>query len=340
MRNENINIESMDEDFYINLIYKKLEGELNNEMSIKLDNWVKKTQQNRDTYNSIKLAWDYAEPISDPQLDLDDAFAKVERKIKNRTPKVIPLQEKKAPKANLVKYVGIAAIGVILIAVGSQFLFTNNDSWVEVVAEYDTEKVVLPDNSTVILRKNSVYKYSTNYKNSRESYLNGEAFFNVTSSPNNAFIVKTEEGTIEVLGTSFNVKTNNSSTHVAVKTGKVSVTNLNGNQVVLTPGKAVDLIRDKASIDSPHNKIKQEINWTDRYFKFQNENLSNVIAKISSAYPVKIIIDESIKNCPVTVTFDNQSLDTVLETISTILSADLVKSNSNLYQINNGRCVH
>ena len=105
----------------------------------------------------------------------------------------------------------------------------------------------------------------------------------VTSNPNNAFEVTTDHGSIRVLGTSFNIKSTDDHTTVNVKTGKVSVTNLNNDKVFLVKGEGILVSKNKKEIGQPRTLIYDEIDWTDRYLNFDDKSLTHVIGKISSA---------------------------------------------------------
>lgn len=86
------------------------------------------------------------------------------------------------------------------------------------------ELVFLPDGSKVTLAKGSRISYNRlmNGKK-RKVCLTGEAFFDVTKSPERPFYIHTENMIIKVLGTSFRVTASAGKESVAVKTGKVSV---------------------------------------------------------------------------------------------------------------------
>ena len=76
-------------------------------------------------------------------------------------------------------------------------------------------RLVVPDSSVVVLNANSTIKYEKKWdKNApRELWLNGEAFFDVKHLDNDhkienyeRFIVHTNNTTVEVLGTSFDIR--------------------------------------------------------------------------------------------------------------------------------------
>src|SRR5690606_4696634 len=86
----------------------------------------------------------------------------------------------------------------------------------------EIRQVQLPDGSTVTLNAASTIEYnSLTWFLRRKISLNGEAFFKVLKGP--SFSVGAGKASVEVLGTSFNVKQRNDIVSVACFTGKVTV---------------------------------------------------------------------------------------------------------------------
>lgn len=69
-------------------------------------------------------------------------------------------------------------------------------------------KVVLSDGTTIWLNSQTELKFPFKFaKGSREIFINGEAFLEVEKDPSRPFLVNTSNGTVQVLGTSFNLNT-------------------------------------------------------------------------------------------------------------------------------------
>jgi ferric-dicitrate binding protein FerR (iron transport regulator) len=84
----------------------------------------------------------------------------------------------------------------------------------------------LPDGSRVVLNENSKLEYPPDFSNNtREVYLNGEAFFDIVHNPSKPFIVHTGSVSTKVLGTAFNISAYRSQqfVQVTVTRGKVEV---------------------------------------------------------------------------------------------------------------------
>lgn len=83
----------------------------------------------------------------------------------------------------------------------------------------------LEDGSVVYLAQESTLKYPEHFaEDKREVNLQGEAFFDVAKKPEQAFTIETARVRVEVLGTAFNVRSNEGAPFsLSVKRGKVKV---------------------------------------------------------------------------------------------------------------------
>ena len=132
-------------------------------------------------------------------------------------------------------WIGIAAS--IALAVGFFSIFSSSEvALATQLAEHQVH--VLPDGSTVTLNADTRLSYDENsFDEDRTLTLDGEAFFEVKKG--SSFKVSTDQGTVTVLGTSFNVCDRAQFFEVTCVTGKVAVDD-GQQQIVLTPGLATN----------------------------------------------------------------------------------------------------
>ena len=101
-------------------------------------------------------------------------------------------------------------------------------------------QVTLPDGSNIYLNRNTILSYQKNFgRDDRNVTLSGEAFFDIAPDTEKPFIVDAGKASVKVVGTSFNVITNNhdSAVEVFVKTGKVMLSGDTGNRnLEIEPG--------------------------------------------------------------------------------------------------------
>lgn len=107
-----------------------------------------------------------------------------------------------------------------------------------------TERITLPDQSVVLLNANSVLSYNDKWTDNktREVWLAGEAYFEVKKSDargNAKFVVHTDQLSVEVLGTEFNVNNRRGKTQVVLNAGKVRLTSDTTleKEIIMAPGE-------------------------------------------------------------------------------------------------------
>lgn len=206
------------------------------------------------------------------------------------------------------------------------------------VANTKSEKqlVVLSDGSRVTLAPNSSIHYSRIFAGeSRDVYLEGEAFFQVTKNPVKPFVVYYNNIVTKVLGTSFTINTNKSTgnVEVAVKTGKVQVFENEKLQfitesskkasIILTPNqKAIYNLNfhlfENSIVDKPEMILSNDtaVVNTKELLVFDQEKLGSVFLKLQTYYGIDIVVETTnLYNCSFSGDISNLDLFSVLKSI-------------------------
>lgn len=202
-----------------------------------------------------------------------------------------------------VAFAAAASVALLLAVV----FFLGNDSMREVTA-FQQETITLPDNSTMRLNADSKAKFAQNWNNERVVELEGQAFFDVQKGKK--FVVKTPQGEVQVLGTSFDVFSREKSFRILCYTGKVKVSS-QGKSHEIVPGEMVELAQNnlkKSTFDV------QRPDWRSGEFFFNNEPLKLVLDEIGRQFNVKINVSD-IENRTFTGRFSNKNLQEALETV-------------------------
>jgi transmembrane sensor len=220
-----------------------------------------------------------------------------------------------------------ASIGVI-VALASAYFFLKPAASVEIQTRYgQTKRVILPDESTVVLNAGSSLLYDpSTWEDERAIRLEGEAYFEVKKSVV-TFSVTSGDSRVEVLGTAFNVKSRHETTAVACLTGKVKFGNSkdNNQSVVLTKGTAALLRNNMISEVYPIGS-EDAIQWVTGDLSFNNTPLKEVFAELERHFNKKIIVKKDLGNLTFTGKFKEPELNNVIKTIC--LSAGLAYSIS------------
>ncbi len=219
------------------------------------------------------------------------------------------------------RFLKIAAAALILLSLGTVSLYfatMNKQIVVTTANDQKNLRVSLPDGSDIFLNRNTELIYRANFKKSgRHAALSGEAFFEINPDPSKPFIVDAGKASIEVIGTSFNIITNNSDSavEVYVETGKVVLSDNTGTQnIVLDPGYVGTM--DTKFSGKILNENPNYISWKTGRLVFDRQRLEIVFKDLKLVYDMDIIADDpEILNETWTSSIDNQSQETIIRLI-------------------------
>jgi len=178
----------------------------------------------------------------------------------------------------------------------------------------------LPDGSEVWMNSGSTISFPNQYATTRNVELTGQAYFKILQD-GKPFIVKTMLGTIEVKGTSFDVKAYTDETfETTLVEGSVKVSNNTNQLATLRPGQ-------QATITPANEFLVKEVNtelstsWREGKLMFVNEPFQNVAKDFERWYNVKIELHgEKLKKLGYTGTIEMETFVEVLELIKTTTS--------------------
>lgn len=212
--------------------------------------------------------------------------------------KSIEAKISESPKAKVISInrrywlTGVAASFILIVS--AFFLFDGAfEGKVNVntnLAEVQT--IYLPDSSIVHLNAETTVSYSKKgWETDRVLMLSGEAFFEVRRGSN--FTVNTANGKVEVLGTSFNVRSRAEDFEVSCKTGKVRVTEfLSETKQVLTPGLKTK-IKSGALIEPLETKISNVDLWRSGEYFLESTSIKEGFEELERIFNVSIVQDLS-----------------------------------------------
>ena len=260
--------------------------------------------------------------------------------------------EDKNSKTNFIKqiskyYQRIAAIILLPLLIASAIFFLmpkkqETDYFIAEAPLGQKAKVELVDGTLVWLNSGSKIKYSTNYnKETRDIFLNGEAFFDVRKNKNKPFYVHTKHIDIEVTGTKFNVNAyqNEPSIQTSLIEGHVNLFVNNSNEKYqLTPGKLIEYRKNTGKIIERSFKENETKSWTENELVFINDDFSKLKRKIERWYNMEVIYDSiAFANNKLTVTLNKgEQLSKLLEIIEVASDAEcLIKEDKIIITKNN-----
>lgn len=220
------------------------------------------------------------------------------------------------------------AASLAILVTATLFIINGvNTSRPEMLSMYNNDEnstyvSTLEDGSVVYLAGNSTLSYPEHFKKSkRVVFLKGDAFFEVSKNPDAPFIIETGLMKIEVLGTSFNVKSNGGAyPSLSVNTGVVKVTlKSDGQSTKIVAGETVLIQSDRLHKIDTHD-LEQFSRYSER-MHFKDERLSDVIRVINRRLNgVHMEIAQELEERLLTATFSNNSADSMAQLICIALN--------------------
>ena len=157
---------------------------------------------------------------------------------------------------------------------------------VPVGAEYS---LILADGSRVLLNAETTFRFPDDFtgQSGREVYLNGEAYFEVSSDSLRPFIVHTGQAYVKVLGTSFNVMAYPSREvqQTTLVRGRVCMGETRtGKEVELWPGMQAAYHKTSGEIEKKRVEVSYYTAWKEGLFAFREQRLEEVMETLSRWY--------------------------------------------------------
>lgn len=273
-----------------------------------------------ENVDELKKITHYLSHLKVPNTDVNIAFEEFNKRKKQKKNKVFSLKF----------YSKIAAAILLLLAPVYYLYYLNATTTINTLIA-ETSTFNLPDDSEVSLSAHSNITYQKGkWKNNRSLKLQGEAYFKVQKGK--TFTVKTDAGTIQVLGTQFNVKQRNNIFEVVCYEGAVKVTTQK-SQKILHPGNIFQIINNK---ETQHKLThRKSPNWIHQESSFTNIPLIDVLAELKRYYPVKIDISNINQQKLFNGSFTHKNLDIALKTITIPLNITYSNTNNTIILSNN-----
>lgn len=302
------------------LLVKYLVGEATPAESIQVEEWINASEENRVHYQQLKKIWDNSLPVAGTrEVDADAAFNRLQNRIKSTEE---TQQAVIRPVNNKINWLAVAASFIVICAIsyfGVSYL--GKSATVNLQSNNRVLTDTLPDGSVITLNTLSKLSYPKNFKGAtRAVNLDGEAFFKVTPDKAKPFIIKVNDVTVRVVGTSFNIKSRKGKTQVIVETGIVNVSKAKNN-LNLNPGEKTEVLNGSSSFVKSKTNNKLYSYYINQMLICDQTPLNELVDALNEIYGAQIVIARpSLKKVPITTVFKAKSLEQVLEVVAVTLN--------------------
>jgi transmembrane sensor len=308
------------------LIARYLSGEATKSELLLLERWMAESDVNKKYFEGIQFVHDKAvASYTVVKFDVDKAWNKLHSKmhevpeIKNEQTRVIKFYSNKLFQA-------AASVALLIgISVFIYFYTQSPNKLLHTLAYSSTDSTIncsIDTNTKVFLNKRTTLSY-TEYTNSREAILEGEAYFNIKHSDKKPLIVQAKGTLVKDIGTSYNVKAYDSTetVEVYVESGTVVFYTSNNPGIILNAGETGVFNKKTKVFSKKFENNSNAIVYKTGVLEFQNTSLADIIIKLKETYKTELIVRDSLLlKRRLTVTFDNEVLNIISETLNVTIS--------------------
>ena len=263
------------------VLHKFFKGNATYQEEVEIRKWIEESKENEATFFQERLLY-------------DSILLQKE------------VEENKASKTKSLKigfwnsFIRVAAIFLFLTTVGlliNKYIEDQNASHhlhTVIVPPGQRINLILANNSSIWLNSNTTFKYPSQFsKKQREVYLEGEAYFEVSSDENHPFIVNTTQGGVKVTGTTFNVSAYS-------KYGKFETSLFEGNVGVYLKNSEEEIVNIKPTQKAVFKNGNLEVSkindydeflWRRGLIAFNNKQLKEILSVLEHYFDTEIKID-------------------------------------------------
>ncbi|WP_114752438.1 FecR family protein [Pleomorphovibrio marinus] len=313
------------------VIIKYLAGEASPEEALSLEEWLD-LEENRQVFEEFRQVYLFTYPDEDsPGIDKDSAWDTIKKRTTLDAPKRVWFFQRTVPK--------IAAFMMLFLlsAVSLFYFFLGTGQEVMVMETQDNlQTFELPDGSMLSLHKFSIVSYEENFGDGHRKVTleKGEGFFEVMPHDSEAFVVQTEQGEIEVLGTVFNAKLDPDVLEVVVAKGKVKLSS-EEDATTLEGGQSGWSRAGKITVENQLNV--NYFAYATGILVFEETPLREIVEIIEKTYGKSVKVSEaSILNCHLTGTFDGISMENLVNLIAETLNLSVAENEEGYILEGNG----
>ena len=314
-----------------NLLARYFGGNASEKDMQALEQWLSTSTENQKYFDELTSLYQQLGHLDTniPTTDIDNARKKflkyISKPAEIQHNQVVELKHNPFYKSWMFQAASIALLMVLSFS-GWKMFFSEHQ--VVFASQMKPKQEILADNTEIRLAQNSKITYSSAYAIKNKTLkLEGEANFKVGHSGKGKLQIIADETIIEDIGTTFTVTAYPDSNYISVKVSKGKVRFYTKNNTGLTINASETGIYNKQTKTFKALAHKSDsLQVGSMHIDFQAILLSDAINIISNAYNVKInLAEKSIGNRRITVCFDSEDVNVVLQIIAETLELNIQK---------------
>ncbi|WP_207424819.1 FecR family protein [Desertivirga brevis] len=324
-------------EYAFTLIVDEFDGNISEDQKMELQAWRQLSAENEKIYqefHSIKSEIDALAAFK--EIDVNASWSKVNEGLDARVFNLRGSSSERKARATgsstKKSYKWLYGLAASVIFVIGLLMFRSGGLDRLETGAGEHKRVTLPDGSWLALAEGTVIQYdSLGFNNKRELiFVKGEAFFRVIHNHEKPFLIKTDEATIQDLGTDFFVTKNKESVKVMVSSGTVALKALaTGESRIISAGHSGLYSSNDKSLTEKPDTGAHEVQRLNKQLTFVNADLMEIVNKLKSVYGKNIVIkDRSLMHRKLTAPLSYQTVDSALSVIAASLQVKVARSGS------------
>lgn len=302
----------------------------NPEKTREMNAWLEASGENRRLFEETRQVWEASRQLPAEPFDMPSGWNRLhEHMSQSAAPAKVRTMQ---PRRTWWR---VAAVALPLLALAGYWMTRDADAgWVSYTAQHAVkDSLRLPDGSDVFLRPGATVQYKIDEQERSLRMTAGEAFFKISQDAQRQFSIQVPKGVVKVLGTSFNINTSKGFSDVTVWDGKVSVEG-NGRKLILTAGDMAVVNAATGALEQPEGNFAYRCGWGNSDLSFSNQSLEVVLETLASYYQVSLETkDDQLRDSRITVRFSHMPLDQALAVLTEMLDLEVNRRSANDYEL-------
>lgn len=313
------------------IIVRYLDGSAGLEEKLRLLQWLKQSDGNRDDFTATRDLWLSCNVAAGNELEVDIALGKLKDRILLEQGRMEKESRTKIESLSFVlRWTRVAAVLLLLLGIGYGIGSWREHSAPDVIvrnqlitAKGSKGRFTLPDGSVVWLNSETKLTYPNRFAADKRSVsLEGEAYFEVAKDAEKPFVVQAGEIEVEVLGTNFVLDSYSSGEFVetALLSGSVEISGktLEG-PVRLKPNELFRYRKSDGIASVEAAKASLYADWIKDRLVFDNDRLADILISMEGRYNMEIECPKSFASSTrLSFTIRQESIEEVMEAMRLI----------------------
>lgn len=282
------------------LIIGYLSNELSSSQCLKLQEWLDEDVEHKQYMYEVTEVWLSSEAVWDGLERKESAFRRFKEKVKKKT--IVRKFSIRLLKIGAAVLLILTSLRLGVYFESNSFERKTNQLSQAIEVPYGSRtRLILNDGTIAWINSGSKLTYSSSFvsKKKRSVYLEGEAYFEVVSDKEWPFIVKTNFGEIEVLGTKFSVKdyAEDDLLEVVLAEGAVNLVLKDSEDSPISVKPNQQIVLNKLSGEVRINKVPKAManQWTTGAHFFNEISLVQIAKILEKSFDVVIVFRNEAK---------------------------------------------